>query len=286
MSGNKLLIVLTAILFGSLETFAQGKITLRVDVAYFQEGEELPYVTVRIRQKIDKKFEPIENLEVQVYFNEESEEAVIGHIKTNNKGEGKVVLPEALKKIWNDLDQFEIIAIVRESETIEETTESIFIKRCRLVLEPTETEDERLVKVVIEEKADDAWMPVSDAEVKVFIKRHFGRLTVGDDFYMTDEEGTVETDFKDEIPGDENGVIFIGAMIEDNDEYGNVITYKAVTWGTPLIVAKENGRALWATRDKAPWWLLVFPNLIIAGVWGVIIYLIVQVYKIKKLGKS
>jgi hypothetical protein len=41
---------------------------------------------------------------------------------------------------------------------------------------------------------------------------------------------------------------------------------------------------LWATRDKAPVWLLLMAGFIVASVWGTIVFLLVQIGKIRKLG--
>ena len=68
--------------------------------------------------------------------------------------------------------------------------------------------------------------------------------------------------------------------------YGNLTVEKSVPWG--VIVKHENNfnkRSLFATRDKTPLWLLFMAYSIIAGVWGVLIYLAIQLLKIRKLGK-
>ena len=87
------------------------------------------------------------------------------------------------------------------------------------------------------------------------------------------------------------GNIDIGAKIDDHEMYGSLVSTKAAKWGVPLnpdnSFAKTFAkRTLWATRDKTPIWLLVFPNLIIVSVWGIIFFLIYQITRIIKLGKA
>ena len=69
--------------------------------------------------------------------------------------------------------------------------------------------------------------------------------------------------------------------------FGNVRMEKSIPWGK--YYSRENNfgkRSLWATRDRSPIWLMFMAYSIIALVWGVIIYLIFQIIKIKKLGKE
>jgi hypothetical protein len=77
-------------------------------------------------------------------------------------------------------------------------------------------------------------------------------------------------------------------MIEDHDEFGSIFAFTMKKWGKPTVDDNSafERRTLWSTRDKTPYWLLVFPNLIIFGVWGVIVYLVLQIFKIKKLSKQ
>ena len=62
---------------------------------------------------------------------------------------------------------------------------------------------------------------------------------------------------------------------------------KAIPWGK--YYTRENNfgkRSLWATRNHTPIWLLVMAYSIIALVWGVIFFLIIQIIKIKRLGNQ
>ena len=90
----------------------------------------------------------------------------------------------------------------------------------------------------------------------------------------------------DSLPAsDRNGNIMLVAKIEDNDQYGNLSVEKTVPWG--VFHRNENRmdrRSLWATGDKAPVWLLLMAFSIIAGVWGVIVYLVIKIIQIRKIG--
>lgn len=91
---------------------------------------------------------------------------------------------------------------------------------------------------------------------------------------------------RDSLPGDVKGNFILAAKVEDNDQFGNLLVEKAIPWGVTLKPDQSffNQRTLWSTRFKTPLWLLFMAYSIVIGVWGTIIYLILQIVKIKKLG--
>jgi len=78
------------------------------------------------------------------------------------------------------------------------------------------------------------------------------------------------------------------AKVEDNDQYGNLLVQKTVPWGVALKTNNGffNQRTLWTTRFRAPLWLLFMAYSITIGVWGTIIYLVLQIFRIKKIGTA
>ena len=53
--------------------------------------------------------------------------------------------------------------------------------------------------------------------------------------------------------------------------------------GVPIVEESTfNERTLWAPRSKTPIFILVFANLIILAMWGIIIYLITNLFRINK----
>ena len=134
------------------------------------------------------------------------------------------------------------------------------------------------------------WVPAKDVEMKIGIERLGGILSAGDEqTYTTDSTGTATSEFKkDSLPGDQQGNFMLIAKVEDNDELGNLIVEKKVPWG--VAMKPDNNffaqRTLWSTRFRTPIWLLFMAYSIVIGVWGTIIYLVVQLVKISKLGKA
>ncbi len=134
------------------------------------------------------------------------------------------------------------------------------------------------VQVISEEK------PVSEVAVKIYVQRLFSQLPVGDDA-TTDENGIAKINFPEDIPGDEKGNLTVIAKIEDDENYGTLETKENINWGIPKVKAEEMGRSLYASRENAPIYFIVVSNLIILGIWGTLIYVITQIFKIKKISK-
>ena len=140
------------------------------------------------------------------------------------------------------------------------------------------------------EMKDTAWTPVKGVDVVIAVKRMGGDLNVNETpTFSTDSTGKVSADFKrDSIPGDLKGNIILVAKVIDNDQYGNLSIQKTVSWGSKFVAKNEdfNARTLFSTRAKAPIWLIFISSGIIIAVWTVLILLVVNIFKIKKLGQE
>jgi hypothetical protein len=123
---------------------------------------------------------------------------------------------------------------------------------------------------------------VADALIKVQVQRMFKPLRISEDLLMTDESGSIEVTIPGDIPG-MDGNLGIEVVIEDNDSYGTVKKIVQAQVGTPIVVESTfDQRSLWATSGKSPIFILVFTGLLIFISWGLILYLIVNLFKIAK----
>lgn len=266
--------------------FAQEKAKPRIDLQYLQEETSIHFLKVLVRTKKDKRFDPVVNQPVKFYTEQNGESVLIGTIVTSIKGEGKLRLSDELEQRLPDLDEYLFTAEITETDSLIGESESITIVPGRIIISTDESAG-RNINISVQFREEQSWKPMPDVETKVFIKRVFGQIQVGEDIYTTDENGIVELPFENVVPGDESGAIILGCSIEEHDELGSLFNYTKVSWGTPVQgVSDAKERTLWATRDKTPIWLLIFPNLIIAAVWGVITYLILQIFRIKRVAQK
>ena len=259
-----------------------------LSLRYFLPENKIPYIIVNTKKKVGRQFLPVKNIPVNVYFGEVAEENLLGKVVTAVNGEGRVAFPASLKANWDSLDGFKIMAESVPAKGEELLSADITIKKAILVIDTLLVDAVRTVTGLLKEKKGDEWIAVGEIEMKLSIKRLLGNLTVGEaETYTSDSTGTASAEFKkDSMPGDAKGNIILVARVEDNDNYGNLVVEKNVPWGN-VAKAETNfwHRTLWSTGNRAPIWLLVIAFAIIIGVWGTLIYLVWQVFKIKKMGK-
>lgn len=125
--------------------------------------------------------------------------------------------------------------------------------------------------------------PAAEVTVKLFVKRLFGLLSLGE--IATDESGVARFEVPADIPGDAKGVYKIIAKIEDDENIENTEAQNDINWGVirSKSLKKDHERSLSASRGQAPVYFIIISNLIIILIWGTIIYCILQVFKIKRI---
>jgi len=131
-------------------------------------------------------------------------------------------------------------------------------------------------------------VPVEGVEVHFYVLRLFREMELG---YgeETDEDGKARVSFPMDLMGDKNGMLVVMARIVEDDTYGDVETRAKVRWGIPFKKQLKDPwtqRSLSASRSKAPTILILASNLIIAVIWGTILYVVYLFFRIRKLGKA
>jgi hypothetical protein len=259
-----------------------------LSISYFLPANKVPYLEVNTRKKVGRKFEPVKNIRVDIYFNEAEPNNLLGKVITDSIGKGRIGLPPSFKNNWDSLNEFKFLAQSEPSSGQETLSADITIKKAILIVDTASAEGTRMVTAELKEKNGNDWVPVKDIDMKLAVKRMGGNLSVGDkDFYTSDSMGVSSAEFKrDSIPGDQKGIITLVAEVDDNDTYGNLVTEKTVDWGKVISPQKNffAQRTLWSIRSETPIWLLFTVWSIVIGIWGTIIYLVFQILKIKKLG--
>ena len=259
-----------------------------MSLRYFLPVNKVPYIIVNTKKKVGRKFQPVPNIPVNVYLNEEGEKNLLGKITTAANGEGRIALPASFKNAWDSLTELKFVASSIPAKGEEALAADITIKKAILVIDTLNEDGARSVTAQLKEKVGNEWVAVKDVEMKLGVKRLLSSLSVGEaETYTADSTGLASAVFKrDSMPGDEKGNIILVAAVEDNDSYGNLVVEKTVPWGRTI---QAEGyfwhRTLWSTGDRAPIWLLAIALAILIGVWGTLIYLVRQLFKIKKMGR-
>jgi hypothetical protein len=142
----------------------------------------------------------------------------------------------------------------------------------------------QVVAIVSGEK-DNVIKPVTGTEVKLFAKRYFGTLLI-DAAKTTDSIGKAVFNFPTDLPGDSSGFVSMFAKLSDEASYGEVIKDTSLNVGVPTWKPPLNeNRAMWNVVQKAPLWILLTYSIVVLTVWGLILYVIYQLYLIFNMGK-
>ncbi len=286
---NYLAVCIAALCNIPLPGYAQPseKSSVRLALTYNQLNYNLPILKASAKTKKGKKFEPVEGVEISFFFANETSRGFAGRIKTTSKGEASMVLPARFKHQFDSLSTCLFKATLTSNDQFEDASAEVEITKGKIELALIELDSTRTISAKVLIRNDTGWAAVPGVDVKLVVRRLLSDLSAGEELYTTGETGEASASYALTIPGDINGLVTFGAKIEDHDLLGNLTTTKTANWGIPLkpdnTFAK---RTLFATRDKTPLWLLSFPNLLIAGVWGTIFYLLYQLIKIRKIGKT
>ena len=89
-------------------------------------------------------------------------------------------------------------------------------------------------------------------------------------------------DIDSKLPGDEEG--YVKVMIKASKGYGNARLEESIQAAQPTMrTSLIEGRHLWSKARKAPVWMIVIFNLMGVGVWIAIVFILLELRKIKKL---
>jgi len=256
-----------------------------VKLRYFNDKNKIQYLVLENSQKKGKETKPLATKTFSLYLDSMNRVNFIGNVTTDKNGRAKSFLPPSLKSAWNASAPHTFIAV---PEGREESMSELEITKAKIQIDTASEDSTRNIIVQVSKYENDTWVPANEVEMRIGIKRLGGVLSAGDEeSYTTDSTGTVTIELlKKNIPGDAKGNIVVAAKTEDNDLYGNLYVEKVVPWG--IAVNPDTGffekRTLWSTRFRTPYWLLMMAYSIIIAVWGTLIYLILQIVKIKKIG--
>ena len=263
-----------------------------VNFHYYNKNNSLQYLQIESLLKTGKKSEPQAKKVFQLYLDSNNAENLITKVLTDKMGRARAVIPLNLKGMWDGAAAHTFIVVAERTMPDEdEPTYEFPITKAKIQLDTSTIDGVRNITATVMKLEGSEWVPAADVEMKVGIRRMDNSILSANDepTYTTDSTGTVTVEMKkDSLPGDVHGNMVLAASVEDNEEFGNLLIEKTVSWGVPLKVDKTffSQRSLWATRFRTPYWLLGIAYSMAIGIWGVIIYLIFQIIKIKKLGAS
>ncbi|MEQ8880095.1 MAG: hypothetical protein RLQ12_10705 [Cyclobacteriaceae bacterium] len=268
------------LLIASVTVYSQDKkYRARVSLEHVKIINEQSYIGISAKFKGEDGFEPASDLEFNVYrsVNEDSL-VVLGKARTNTEGKAKFVLKETMKQS-DTSGIYTYTVAIEDNEKFRDTDKSISFSEANLTVDVVTIDSTYHITAVLTDASGNA---LQGEFLKVGLKRLYGNLTIGEDNNETDENGAILVPFRDEMPGVEGNLTF-EVLLKESDAYGTIKAAISAPIGRPIEDESTfDVRTMWSPPNKTPLYLLIFPNLMILGVWVPLLLLMFNLYRISK----
>ncbi len=286
MKGYKQTVLIVVLLaFVQAKCLAQQeKNSLILNVGYYNLNNKIQYLKATTKAKIDGKFQLVPGIHVSFYITDQTAPNLLGKAVTNEAGEAAVAIPATASNEWKKSPKQSFIVVSEATKEYDATTGNADITKARIKIDTTA---DKQITATLLEQTDSTWVPIAGVDMKITVQRLGGDLDVNETpTYTTDSLGMVNAEFKrDTLPGDEKGNLVLVAKVEESDLFGSLTTEQTVPWGKPTTYVSEfDKKTLFARRGKAPGWLKFMAYTIFLLVWLSLAYLVVQIWKLKKIG--
>jgi len=271
------------LLFISYSSVTEGAIQpqeqVDLNMEYYQIND-IKFLKLSLSIPDDDSQADLQGVEVNLYMNEISQATKLGNIIVEAGGSGKFELVEPFNTVTDTLYEYTFIASLKDHNRFADTRTELTIRLTELKIETFVEDSKNFVRATLKEKtATGEFIPVEWEELLFEVERIFGLLPVAE-YGFTDDSGSVEIDYPDDMPGDEDGTIIIVVRLEEHPDYGNVEFREAVPWGVPVQTHTDIIESrTWMSRDAPLFFVMIFWGGLIAS-FTAIGYVIYNIYKI------
>ncbi len=295
LSSKITLIVLFFLIVSSFQfSYAQNAIekeNASINLSY-KISNGIKSIKAIVERKINGKYFGVENLKLNLYltavkaYDATNAEGLLATLSTNADGEVNFNFSPAFYKATANKHDFNFIVNSVENPLFEDLSAEIILNDYALDLKIAAVDTISSATAKFSKYENEVLIPAAEIELKLAIKKTFGLLPFGEEGTVTDENGEVMADIPADVPGNANHTITIVARFIDEENAGVIEVSKDTPW---KILPKANAipeRTLWSTGHNAPIPLVIVTISLIAFIWGIIIYLVSLLIKIKKLGNK
>jgi hypothetical protein len=262
-------------------SFAQKakKDRVRLKANYVKIMNAEIYFDLSTSARVDGENIDVSKVELVIFNIVGDEQLELGKVTTNMEGKARFTLKDLSSIKPDSTNTYNIEITFDGNESFKGASKSLSFKNANIDAKIVTIDSIHYVKATVVNKLTDS--VIVGQLLKVQVQRLFKPLLIKE-FNKTDENGTVLVSIPPGIPG-VDGNIAVEVVLNDSDEFGTIKAIVNAPIGT-LIVEEStfDERTMWSPRSKTPLFLLIFPNLLIFGIWGIIIYLITNLFKITK----
>ena len=256
------------------------KNTIRLKADYIKTMNKEIAFNLRASSKVDGSNIDVANIELTV-FNEYNDDSVkLGSTITDSEGKSTFVVNDLNLIKPDSTGLYNILVSFKGNDAYKRASKSVTYKDATIEAKIITKDSVNYITATLKDTATDSVL--SDQILNVQVQRLFRPLRIGPEFNSTDESGTIIVPIEEGIPG-VDGMLTFEVVLKDNDDYGTVKAQVTAPLGTPVVDESTfDERTMWSPRNKTPFFLLIIPNILTLGMWGIIIYLIVNLFKINK----
>lgn len=241
---------------------------------------EVSFITQNLEDKTDEM--PVYDAPIKFINELNGQENILATVKTDKKGVARIILPEDQVYLKATDGFIKVQAKFEATDALEEQLEEVNFKDLFLELNVEEIDSVKTVSVdayTLDQSGEQ--VPVEAADIAFYVDGMLSKLKINEGAI---EEGHYEFEFDQQIPGDKKGNLKIYAMIEENDDFANVVQSKNSNFGTKLVVTNGTNHQLWSSA--APIWMYIVLGILLIGVWINFGYSISNLIKISKENKN
>ncbi len=279
-----ILLVLGVLIFNSASNslYAQKtkKDRIRLNIQYVKIMDGEIYFDIKASARIKKKTVKISNINLILYNELEEEKIKLGETTTNTDGESRFFLKNINEIRSDSSNTYNILVSFKGNDLYKKAKKSIQFKNANIKAKIITKDSVNYISATLSDASSKE--PVADESLTVYIQRLFKPLRIGEEFNSTGDEGSILVPIDEGIPG-VDGNLGIEVVLNESDDYGTVKAVVYAPIGVPIVDESTfDQRTMWSPRNKTPIFLLIFPNLLIFGIWGFILYLIFNLFKLSK----
>lgn len=273
-------LVLLSVFLGTV-AFAQTakKNTVRLRAQYVKIMDGDVFFEIKATSRVNRKNINLSNIDLSIFNEFDGESILLGTVTTDKNGENIFVLDNINAIQPDSTNVYTVKVSFKGNDSFKKASRSISFKNADINAKLITKDSINYITATLIDKSADS--PIENESLSVQVQRLFQPLQI-EEFNITDENGTIIVPIEEGIPGID-GILIIEVILNESDDFGTVKAIVNAPIGTPIVDESTfDQRTMWSPRNKTPLFLLIFPNLLIFGMWGLIIYLIINLFKITK----
>ena len=273
-------ILLTLLLAGSSLIAQNKKERVRLNADYVKVTGKEHYLDIKASARIDKQTVAVSKIDLTVASILNDEETEIGVTKTDGQGKARFVIPDFASIQPDSTGVYNLIVIFDGNETFKRASRDVAFRDATIITKLIQKDSLNYIGATLTDTALDSALAETDLNVQV--ERLFRPWKIGEDFYTTDEDGSIEVLIPEGIPG-VDGNLNLEVVLKESDDYGTVKTILEAPVGEVIVEESTfDERTMWSPRGKTPVVLLAITFSFIIVVWGIFLYLVLNLFKIVK----